>query len=152
MLNWNIRLVGSLLLLSLVVTVGCSQSAPAPAPKPIATKPLISGFSDGVAKLGPLRDEIKAAFDGGNPQECDGAVHTAMEILQVLPSMAMDEGQLDNEAMETVKTSTKQIFDGLMKLHHGFHVDSHEGEKTGYEAVAESMDQAITQLESVTEV
>lgn len=139
----------SWLLLCAFVLAGCSQPAP-PAPVKPAIEPVVSSFADGVTKLVSIRDEVKAAFDSGNPHDCDGAIHTAAEILHVLPNIAMDEGQLDGEAMETVKTASKQLFDQYMKLHHGFHGEhKHEEEEAGYAAVSDSIEEAMTKLQSV---
>jgi|GEM_PF-5462154 len=139
-----------LLLLFVTILAGCTQTAP-PAPAKTKAKPIVSSFHEGVTRLGSIRDEVKTAFESGNPHDCDGAIHTAAKILDALPSIAMDEGQLDGEAMETVKTASKQLFEQYMTLHHGFHgeADKHDAEETGYASVSDSIEDAMTKLNSV---
>lgn len=147
------RIMAALIGLTLL-TLGCSQSSTVstPPPEPHSHRP--ASLADGVATLHGLRDSVKAAFDAGKPNECDGALHEAAEILSVLPEVAKDEGKLAEDGLETVKTASKDLFDQFMKIHEGFHgheeqPKSGEGEPNAYDAVADNINAALDQLSSL---
>ena len=108
----------------------------------------LESLASGVEQLKSFQAEIKAAFDAGQPGDCDTALHEAAELLNVLPK-AEDVSALSAESQEIVKTQAKKLFDLLMKIHDaGFHG---AGDVAGnaYEDVAAEITAAIQELEHV---
>lgn len=102
-------------------------------------------YSAALAQIKHARDEVKAAFDAGDPHACDEALHQVAEVLDVLPEVAA-ETDLPKEDWQVVKEQSKLLFDEFMKIHHGFHGDGKE-EGASFDSVAESINAAIDALE-----
>ena len=146
----SIRLLVSLALFAMV-SLGCSKPPGPPAAKPA----LAASFADGVDKAQKLVDEIKAAFDAGNPQDADGAIHTGAELLAALPRMAADEGKLDKDGLANATAACKTAFEQFGILHEGFHPHpgnedgSHEEHSHDNSAVFDSLNKALAELKTM---
>ena len=92
------------------------------------------------------RDEIKAAFDAGTPNECDNALHEVAEVLEALPEVAA-ETDLPKEDWQVVKDQSRHLFDQFMRIHDGFHGES-SSEGTSFDSVADEINTSIETLES----
>lgn len=146
-----IRVTTYLVAIGAIVLAGCGTETKTDLPAP--SKPALT-FNAGVNRLHELRDSVKAAFDAGDPHACDGALHEAADILSALPQIAFDEGTLGAEGVATVQTSSKNLFDQFMKIHHGFHGDEEaaapdESQPNAYDAVASQMDTALAALKGL---
>ena len=104
-----------------------------------------ASYNAALAQIKHARDEVKAAFDAGTPNECDDALHDVAEVLGVLPEVAA-ETDLPKEDWQVVKDQSKVLFDQFMKIHDGFHGDSSQG--ASFESVAAEINAAIEVLES----
>ena len=104
--------------IGLLGLLGCTNEVPTKTAMPAA---VAVSFVDGVAKLEDAKDEIKSAFEAGTPHECDGALHTAADIVKALPELAISEGRFNGEQMKTVDTASGELFKQFALLHEGFH-------------------------------
>ncbi|MCA9266192.1 MAG: hypothetical protein KDA60_20170 [Planctomycetales bacterium] len=104
-------------------------------------------FVGAVKIMQECRDEIKAAFDAGKPDECDSYVHLGAKRAKELAHLAEDGG-CSTEQVSAVETSARQVFDCLEKIHVGFHDD---GEGAAFADVAESMDNALADLQAIAD-
>lgn len=103
-------------------------------------------YVSAIHQIKQARDEIKAAFDAGTPNECDNALHEVAEVLDVLPEVAA-ETDLPKEEWQIVKDQSKHLFDQFMKIHDGFHGGG-SGEQTSFDSVADAINTSIETLES----
>ena len=103
-------------------------------------------YTAALASIKQARDEVKQAFDAGEPHQCDEALHQVAELLLGLPEIAA-ETDLPKEDWQVVKEQSKVLFDAFMKIHDGFHGDEKQP-GASYESVAETVNGAIEALES----
>lgn len=138
----------SLILLCMGLLVGCSPEQETTKEPASQEDHRPASVAEGVAGLQKARDTIKAAFEAGTPHDCDMALHEAANIVSSLEEVAKEEG-LSTEAVETVKTSCKELYGHLSTIHDGFHGGG-ELDNDSYGKVAEGIDAAITSLSELT--
>lgn len=142
------KLFQAIVLASISCTlIGCTQTTTPSAPATSSGHDhQLESLAAGVEQLKGFRDDVKAAFDAGNPSDCDNALHEAAHVLEALPA-AGDVSSMSAEDQEVIKAESKTLFSLFMKIHDGFH-DGGEVETNAYEAVADEMNASLETLSS----
>lgn len=144
----KMKLIGCLIALALVV--GCSFEAPT---APVAATnehdhvhdhAHPETYVDAVKAIKECRDDVQEAFAAGTPNECDHALHDAVEVLDGLEKLAKS-AQLSDDDVKIVKTTAQDLFGHFASIHKGFHGG---GEGSSYDDVAKNIDAAIEVLDT----
>ena len=109
----------------LVMLIGCTSS------QQTQTPPKDDGLEDHhphdiesldacVKELSGYRDEIKAAFDAGKPNDCDHALHESIHVLNAIPD-SEPYSNLSAESKESVKAAIAELAEALQSIHDGAH-------------------------------
>ena len=104
-------------------------------------------IAEAIDKLGTMRDEIRDAFHEDDPDKAHGPLHDVGHVLEKLESL-IDESELSDADKAEAKEATNTMFDLYMSVDDTFH--GKEGSK--FEDVADKIDEAMTVLESKTQV
>lgn len=140
---------------------GCGQSAapkPAAAPATKSTVPdpddvpiteadveLPANYDDAVQRIKGYRDSIRSAVEAGSPAKAHRPLDELDIVLNKLPSIARDSG-VPKDKWESVNTTAHELRDLFNQVHSA--ID--EKRTPDYDAVAEPIEQALGQLESVS--
>ncbi len=138
---------------------GCSQAdksteaeqtaAPAHDPDDVpiteADVEMPGNYEEAIPRITSYRDTIRGAIEAGTPSKAHRPLDELDIVLNKLPSIAKDSG-IPQEQWETINTSAQE----LRGLFNQVHSAIDEKREPDYNAVAESVDQAIEKLEQVT--
>jgi hypothetical protein len=104
-------------------------------------------FPEALEQLKQFKDQIKTAFESGNPDSAHDALHEIGHVLECLPELA---GKLTTDPAQTasvVEAQTK-LFDAYGKLDESMHGQKPEPFK--YETVAADVDAAFEALSKIS--
>ena len=156
-------------LLCLAIAAGCNQPAdttdqpsrPSPAPaadgaaadhhdvpmtqdEKDALKAQITSYEVAVDRIKSYRDTIRDRIAEGKPAEAHRSLDELDLVLEWLPATAKDSN-IPKEHWETITTSGQTLRDSFNEVH----AQIDEGKEPDYEAVEETVDEAVSALEAV---
>jgi hypothetical protein len=139
-------------LIALVLMLGCGKTETPKAPPhdaddvPIteADVKMPASYAEAVPQIKSYRDTIRGAIEADTPSKAHRSLDELDMVLNKLPSIAKDSG-IPIEQWETINMASQE----LRSLFNQLHSAIDEKRDADYKAVAESIDQAIAQLEQV---
>jgi hypothetical protein len=101
-------------------------------------------FASAVAELQSLYETIRDAFQSGDQDKADNALHQVGHLLEALPELAGEAG-LGEQELAQAKSASSAMFEEYGNIDEAIH----SGKEPDYEAVAEKLDTAMAELSAL---